>query len=607
VVIDARILDVNPAAEAMSGLPRESLVGCYVRERFPEFADRWLTAATTVMETGEPVAFEHSIGAVGRSIRASFFRMDANHLGSVFEDVTDRVEAERRNWEEREILQTIINNSPIGISMRDRYGRLLTYNEAWKRIWGLTDTDIARFTKDRKALRFDDRDDYLGEFQSGVRRVYTEGGSFVIPELQLQIPKPGKAEWVAQFFYSLADSTGTVDKVVILTEDISRRKKADLASWRYTMQLEILNEIEQSVLEAGSLREMLATSLEILRRTVEYTYGFALAIHHDHAPESVIEPGFPRKAEHFPADYLPYIDPDKQKIALIPDLEQKPLECPFEEDIWRAGCRSYLLIPLVLDGHTRIMFGCAAITHGVLSPEDTHLYWEIAVVLSMAARQVLLRENLKREAETNTLLLKEVNHRVKNNLTAILGLLLTERTFAQQRDASADEVLQEITGHIRNMASVHAMLSIADWEMQTVDQLLDRVVQSSLRANAPGKPFQVRIKPIPYRIISLHSQRLALAVHEIVSNSVKNNTESRIEITVEYQSEPDWLHILICDNGPGFPQDVIDGTRHQVGLYLLHNIVCSELKGRYTLKNKKGAVVEIILPATLFNAVEDTP
>jgi PAS domain S-box-containing protein len=160
-------------------------------------------------------------------------------LLEIFQDVTERERAEQALRASEAFGQAILNSSPIGISVRGPTGRLLTANDAWKTIWAIPDSDVQKDSSvERTGLAFDWRDDYLKSFQDDLRAVYERGGNLHLPELKTSHPRPGGAEWVSQHFYAILDENGKVSKVVILTEDITERKKAELALLQAHAELE---------------------------------------------------------------------------------------------------------------------------------------------------------------------------------------------------------------------------------------------------------------------------------------------------------------------------------------------------------------------------------
>jgi len=145
-------------------------------------------------------------------------------------DVTKRKQAEDALRESEAFGQAILSNSPMGISVRDRFGRLLTANPAWQKIWAMSDEEVERdLNLERDALVFNDSDKYLKPYFGELRKVYEQGGSLHVPDIRTKGRRPGSAGWVSQHFYSLFDERGQVNKVVVLTDDITERKNAEMA------------------------------------------------------------------------------------------------------------------------------------------------------------------------------------------------------------------------------------------------------------------------------------------------------------------------------------------------------------------------------------------
>ncbi len=143
-------------------------------------------------------------------------------------DITEAKQALDALKVSEEFNRTVIENAPLGISVRGPTGQLLGYNETWKKIWAIPEEEISRdLLRQREKLTFDDRDSYLGQWQPEVRRVYQEGGILHIPEMKTRVFRAGAALWVSQYFYAIKNIEGDVDRVVILTEDITERKQRE--------------------------------------------------------------------------------------------------------------------------------------------------------------------------------------------------------------------------------------------------------------------------------------------------------------------------------------------------------------------------------------------
>ncbi|MBN2018112.1 MAG: PAS domain S-box protein [Candidatus Cloacimonetes bacterium] len=146
---------------------------------------------------------------------------------AIVQDITERKLVEKALAESGQLNRTVIENSPIGISVRDKNGTLLLSNKAWKTLWGSSEKDISAAHQKRNKLVFDEKDSYLHDHLDEIRRVYSEGGQYFIQDVQLSRNKENKAEWISQYFYSIVDEKGEVEKVIILTEDVTERKHAE--------------------------------------------------------------------------------------------------------------------------------------------------------------------------------------------------------------------------------------------------------------------------------------------------------------------------------------------------------------------------------------------
>jgi len=124
-------------------------------------------------------------------------------------------------------IRAILEESPIGISVRDRNGTLIFYNKAWVNIWGISKEKLKYYLKPKDSLKLNSKDSYLREHINEIKKIYYEGGSYIVPDLKIENTKKNEAEWLTQSFYAIRDA-GKVSNVVILTVDITERRKAEI-------------------------------------------------------------------------------------------------------------------------------------------------------------------------------------------------------------------------------------------------------------------------------------------------------------------------------------------------------------------------------------------
>ena len=137
-----------------------------------------------------------------------------------------RKTAEEQLRQSEEFSRTVIEHSPVGITVRDRNGRLLSYNQAWMRICNLEDGDIPRVQQVPMESIIQSYAE-LGADAGRINDVFQHGGSLALPELRVVDDDDGSICWLSQQIYGVVGPDGIVDRVVTLTEDVSERKRAE--------------------------------------------------------------------------------------------------------------------------------------------------------------------------------------------------------------------------------------------------------------------------------------------------------------------------------------------------------------------------------------------
>ncbi len=217
------------------------------------------------------------------------------------------------------------------------------------------------------------------------------------------------------------------------------------------------------------------------------------------------------------------------------------------------------------------MIGASEIAHDITS-------WKLA---EAAAKESL------REKET---LLKEIHHRVKNNMQLISSLLNLQGDHIQ--DLSTRAVFREAQQRIRSMALIHerlyrssslAQIEFADYLSNLVDMLT-----AAYAVNKDLVNVQVDAAPIVLNVES--AVPLGLLLNELVSNSLKHGfPEGRsglIQITLACHQN-NQVELIVRDDGQGFPTDFDWRNASSLGLKLV-DILANQLKGEVELKSDQG-------------------
>lgn len=219
---------------------------------------------------------------------------------------------------------------------------------------------------------------------------------------------------------------------------------------------------------------------------------------------------------------------------------------------------------------------------------------DVVVTIRDASERRRQAARLAEALRDKDVLLREVNHRIKNNLQLVSSLLRLQALEAPKRVARS---LEEACRRIRAMAMVHEWLS-RDGGGTTVDfgafvrQLVDQL-QRSLAP--PGVRVHVRA-PQGAPLSVDRAVRCGLMLHELVSNAFEHAFPSERavgsppEVIVEVAFAPDAVELRVRDNGVGLVQTQAGGG--SLGLEIVE-LLASQAGGRLTVCTDGGTEVRV--------------
>ncbi len=212
---------------------------------------------------------------------------------------------------------------------------------------------------------------------------------------------------------------------------------------------------------------------------------------------------------------------------------------------------------------------------------------------------------LGEELESSTLslkekeqLLKEIHHRVKNNLQIVSSLLnLQSENILDKRYL---DLIIESRNRINSMALVHEMLySSKDLSKIEISQYVQRLsigIQNSLLKNDAKVQFNYSMQSDMYFDID-HMIPLGLILNEIISNSYKYafpTNEGRIDI--EMSKADKHYKLVVKDNGIGFKVNFDIKRDSNLGMQLIY-MLAEQMDGKVSVDSVLGVAYEIIFPA----------
>jgi PAS domain S-box-containing protein len=193
------------------------------------------------------------------------------------------------------------------------------------------------------------------------------------------------------------------------------------------------------------------------------------------------------------------------------------------------------------------------------------------------------------------LLLREVYHRVKNNLQMVDALLhMQARDVA---DPEAKTALRGLRSRIFALGLVHHQL-MGSSNLQTFDVApFLQELSANLADGAGARGIEMRVHADPLQVGLDFAIPLGLLVTELLTNAIKHAFPDGIgEIDVSLSlADDDWIDLVVADNGKGFkPQAAGDETG--LGGRIMRGLL-GQMRGTMTVGNGRGARCEIRLPA----------
>ena len=198
--------------------------------------------------------------------------------------------------------------------------------------------------------------------------------------------------------------------------------------------------------------------------------------------------------------------------------------------------------------------------------------------------------------------IREIHHRVKNNLQTVASLLrLQGRRLGSDEAKSA---LEESVRRISSIALVHETLSHDSHEQVDFDHVAKRLVEMVQEGFAvPERQIRFRVDGRSGDLPSEIATPLALVVAELIQNTVEHafgSDDARtVSVTVEMARRPDELRLRVTDDGVGLPGGFAVERDAKLGLQIVRTLVESELSGTIGLSGGgKGTQVEVVIPIT---------
>jgi len=287
-----------------------------------------------------------------------------------------------------------------------------------------------------------------------------------------------------------------------------------------------------------------------------------------------------------------------QPLLATPDVFEELIR---KGDVESIGPPSvdWLGVPLKIKDKTMGILVVQSYSKGVrYGEEDKNILMFVSNQVAMAINRKRAEEQIQKDLKEKEILLKEIHHRVKNNLQIISSLIGLQAR--QIKDEQALKVFMESRNRIRSIAILHERL-YRSGDLMNVDfgtyikELANRLYQV-YNVNQSKVALDIQLEDV-FIGIDL-AVPCGLVVNELISNSLKHAFPSSFEgkgkiIILLRQIEANEVELLVKDNGIGIPKNIDTRKTESLGLRLVHIIAEEQLDGQVHLNRKSGTEFKI--------------
>jgi PAS domain S-box-containing protein len=544
---DGRYLGCHAPNPADLILPPEQFLGRSAAEVLPgDLGEATMRALEAVFRTGEPQTYEYERERAGtgqkRYWEARVVRCGAEEALVLVRDISQRKRAEIELRLSRERLALLVERTPLGVIVWDTQGRVVEWNPGAERIFGYTGAEAA-------GRRFDfivpdhAREEVEAAWRALVNR---QGGVRGTNDNADRNGRIIRCEW---YNATLVGHDGRVVGVASVVQDVTDREAAAEALRRSEVRY----------------RRLFDTNLD----AIFVTDGAGVVTEANDAACALL---------------------GRARGAMVGRRLGEAIS-PVRGGDWARGARSRPGVPAAAgeveivraDGERRFI----EYTSSPVMPGQ----------VMTIVRDVTERRRAERRQAT---MMAELDHRVKNNLAAVLSLAEQSARGA----ASVEAFVSTLIGRIRAMARMHSALAGGRWEGAALRQLVRQSLEAYMLHGDGDGEREGRIVArgpevwIPARAVS----PLAMALHELATNAAKYGALrapiGRVDIawTVEEGADGSGPRLSLLWTESGGPR-VAAPVKAGFGTQLIRGGIAYELRGNVVLEfPPEGARCRIELP-----------
>jgi PAS domain S-box-containing protein len=536
-----------------------------------------------------------------KHIQAAFHKTHSELEGRLHQQNKDLEKSEEK-------FRTLFENAPIGYYQASTEGRLLLCNsQLLIKFRTYSFEELTRFS-------FGKVESFIFAKQKVMKQLVQKDDNVTTFEVQI-IDKNNKPLYLKENTVSVKDKDSGLAYYQGTIEDITPQKLAETYLEDYMARLEVLKVIYAGILEAKSVEEIADETLLRANKKLSFIFRSAVLLYNVVENKASLLSMWARNrkiTKHVNErdfDYYSIIKKlSNNEYYIEKDIQSIENKTPSDIALLDEGIISYLVYPLKVGEELIGAFYFSQDKPFENMEKLLEIATEIAEPLAVAIRQARLSEeneiktrDLESSLKEKEILLKEIHHRVKNNLQIIQSLLYLQSKNV--RDQQALSLFKESQNRVKSMALIHENLyrsgDFANINFKDYIKSLAGHLLQTYQTGEPNIDIKLDISDVSFSIDQ--GIPCGLIVNELVSNSLKyafpKGESGKIEISMfadfQHYDVTQQKYILnVKDNGIGLPENYDFFKSESLGIKLVHNLV-SQLDGDIVFKNDIGTDVTV--------------
>ncbi len=209
----------------------------------------------------------------------------------------------------------------------------------------------------------------------------------------------------------------------------------------------------------------------------------------------------------------------------------------------------------------------------------------------------LAEEQIKASLREKEVLIKEIHHRVKNNLNVVVSLLRIQSNKIENKE-QARAAFSESCDRIYSMALVHQKLyEKADLTYIDMEGYIDDISPKLKGIYAPDRDITIESNAKDVSLDITLAVPVGLILNELITNSLKHafpdNREGSITLSLSLKDTS--YRLLVADNGIGLPEDISVDTSETFGMEIVY-LLTGQIDGTLDIQRDEGTRFTITFP-----------